>query len=324
MEITCYSERILNPFRGVMNIIALEDAEAVTLDGIHWSLYVHDQSVSADDDPEIFAEIDNPDIRFGSWSREHGFIRAPILPCYHYLEIQHKGERMLEVLRHYADETPFAFRDRFELWLLDGQTRQPLALLDSASSARGMDSPGIPAWRVGNICRRSFTPSVDAHAPGTSPADALERMVNQRAGTRPSAQWFVRSNNGYGIGAQGVNTGSGLVGRELSPRMFPRLFIEEQWADARRSTLVHAFIEWLSPWLLLMDFLKDDQRACLERSAVRNAVVVDRLFRLYPRIINERCIRAARVEAMLRKAGDDTAHDATQGNDYGMLGWRTA
>ena len=27
MDIICYSERILNPFRGVMNVIALDDAE---------------------------------------------------------------------------------------------------------------------------------------------------------------------------------------------------------------------------------------------------------------------------------------------------------
>ena len=52
MNIVCYSERILNPFRGVMNIIALDDAEAVTTDGVNWSLYVRDHFDSGEDQPE--------------------------------------------------------------------------------------------------------------------------------------------------------------------------------------------------------------------------------------------------------------------------------
>lgn len=77
LHIVCYSERILNPFRGVMNVIALDDAEAVTTDGVNWSLYVRDYFDTADDDPEEFAHIDNPHIRFGIWSEESGLIRAP-------------------------------------------------------------------------------------------------------------------------------------------------------------------------------------------------------------------------------------------------------
>lgn len=96
MNIVCYTERILNPFRGVMNVIALDDAEAVTTDGVNWSLYVRDYFDTADDNPEEFAQIDNPNIRFGIWSEASGLVRAPVLPGYHYREIQHKGERLLE------------------------------------------------------------------------------------------------------------------------------------------------------------------------------------------------------------------------------------
>ena len=52
MNIVCYSERILNPFRGVMNVIALDDAEAVTTDGVNWLLYVRDYFDTADDVPK--------------------------------------------------------------------------------------------------------------------------------------------------------------------------------------------------------------------------------------------------------------------------------
>ena len=135
MDIVCYSERILNPFRGVMNVIALDDAEAVTTDGVNWSLYVRDYFDTTDIDPEEFAHIDNPHIRFGTWSEANGLVRAPVLPCYHYQEIQHKGERLLEVVRHYAADVPFEFRDYYELWLLEKDTRQPLALIDSVTCA---------------------------------------------------------------------------------------------------------------------------------------------------------------------------------------------
>lgn len=80
MNIVCYTERILNPFRGVMNVIALDDAEAVTTDGVNWSLYVRDYFDTADDDPEEFAQIDNPNIRFGIWYEASGLVRAPVLP----------------------------------------------------------------------------------------------------------------------------------------------------------------------------------------------------------------------------------------------------
>jgi hypothetical protein len=52
MNIVCYSARILNPFRGVMNIISLGDAEAVTVDGVSWPRYVRDRFDVTEDEPE--------------------------------------------------------------------------------------------------------------------------------------------------------------------------------------------------------------------------------------------------------------------------------
>ena len=59
MDIVCYSERILNPFRGVMNVIALDDAEAVTTDGVNWSLYVRDR-FDITEDPEACISLSSP------------------------------------------------------------------------------------------------------------------------------------------------------------------------------------------------------------------------------------------------------------------------
>lgn len=327
MNIVCYSERILNPFRGVMNVIALDDAEAVTTDGVNWSLYVRD-SFDTQDDPEEFADIDNPNIRFGTWSEAEGLKRAPVLPCYHYQEIQYKGERLLEVLRHYANDVPFEFRDYYELWVLEKDTRQPLALIDSVCCDREIYNTNMLAWRAGNLCHRYFKSSVtalddDVH----THADLLDKLINERVGGKSSAQWFLRDESGYGYGLDGINLDSELEGRELSPRLFPRMFIEQHWENQQHSELVNDFINWQSPWLLLLDFLKDTQREALELAARKHALLVDKLHLLYPKIIEEKHIKAARVEAMLRKTQQNTEleNDTSLATTYSAnMGWRTA
>ena len=122
-----------------------------------------------------------------------------------------------------------------------------------------------------------------------------------RAGNNPAAQWFYRTARGYGKGLEGINLPDQFVGRELSPRLFPRMFIEQSWEDENHTTLFNEFIHWLSPVLLLMDFLKDDQRRAFEVSARAQALLVEKMHLLYPKVIDEKEIKAARVEATLRK-----------------------
>lgn len=78
MDIGCYSQRMLNPFHGVMNVIALDAGDAVTTDSKTWVLYIHDNFDNHFDEPEEFSCIDMPDIRFGTWSRQAGLQRAPL------------------------------------------------------------------------------------------------------------------------------------------------------------------------------------------------------------------------------------------------------
>jgi len=67
-------------------------------------------------------------------------------------------------------------------------------------------------------------------------------------------------------------------------------------------TLVEAFINWLSPYLLVLDFIRDAQREVLELQAKQHALLVDKMYPLYPKVINQKAINAARVEAMMRKS----------------------
>jgi hypothetical protein len=285
-----------------MNIITTGEADAVTTDGINWSLYIYDTFDSHNDEPEEFSNIEMPELRFGVWSKESGLKRAPALPSYHYDEIQIIGERLLQAVHEHADQIPFAFSDNFELWLLDGRSHEPLALLDSVCNEEEMHNPNSLYWEAGIRCREYFIsnvlpPSDDQE----SHADLLNQLVNARAGKEPAAQWFFRKEDGYGSGLNIINLDDSFIGRELSPRLFPRMLVEQQWNKESDAALFEDFINWLSPWLLLLDFLKDSQRKYLETSARSQALLVDQMHLLYPKIINKKDINAARVEAALRK-----------------------
>lgn len=303
MSVFCYSQKILNPFRGVMNIISIGGADAVTIDGINWTLYIHDRFDCPIDDPEEFFEIEMPDIRFGDWSRQKGFRASPLIASYHYNEIQAIGHVLLEALQQHADQCPFPFNDKYELWLLDEENDEPLALLASVCQKEELFTPASLVWEAGLRCKQEFLKdypleNTDANSAG----DLLNRLINQRAGSNPYAQWFFRDELNDGIGLSGINMNSRLYGRRLSARMFPKMLVQRYWQNNSESSLFNDFISWLSPYLLVLDYLRDKQREALEQTARQHALLVDRLYLLYPKIINQQAINAARVEAMLRKS----------------------
>lgn len=303
MPVNCYSQRILNPFRGVMNIISIGGADAVTIDGSHWTLYIHDNFDCPTDDPEEFFEIEMPDIRFGDWDKKSGLKRSPLIASYHYNEIQAIGHALLNAVQSHADQCPFSFNDKYELWLLDKSTNEPLALLDSVCCESEIHAPVNLTWEAGIRCKQEF---LKEYRPASnnvqSAGELLNQLINQRAGEQPSAQWFYRDQFSYGKGLTGVNINRNFIGRELSARLFPKMLVQQHWQDESNKSLVDAFIQWLSPYLLVLDFLRDPQREILENTARNHALLVDKMYPLYPKIINQQSINAARVEAMLRKS----------------------
>ena len=312
MPVNCYSQRILNPFRGVMNIISTGGADAVTIDGINWTLYIHDNFDCPTDDPEEFFEIDMPDIRFGDWNRKSGLKRSPLIASYHYSEIQAIGHALLDVVLKYADLCPYPFADKYELWLLDGKTNEPLALLESVCHETDIFSPNNLTWEAGLRCKQEFLKEHSLSGVQlTSAAEYLNEFINQRAGAQPSAQWFYRDRFSYGKGLTGVNLRPKLTGRELSARLFPKMLVQQQWQDESKACLVEAFIRWLSPYLLVLDFLRDPQREMLELTAREHALLVDKMYPLYPKVINQKAINAARVEAMMRKSAQSSSNTTT-------------
>ena len=312
MSVNCYSQRILNPFRGIMNIISIGGADAVTIDGINWTLYVHDTFGCPTDDPEEFFEIEMPDIRFADWSREKGLTRSPLIASYHYNEIQALGNVLLEELQKHADQCPYPFNDHYELWLLEADSDEPLALLNSVCKESEIYLHGNLTWEAGIRCKQELLKELPAtENQNTSAGEQLNQIINQRASNKPSAQWFYRNSFNDGKGLNGINLDKKLIGRELSPRLFPKLLVQQQWQNKTKASLVESFINWSSPYLLVLDFLRDTQREALEITAKSQALLVDKMYLLYPKIINQKVINTARVEASLRKANQIKSKEKT-------------
>ncbi len=317
MSVECYAQRLLNPFRGVTNTIRYESAEAVTLDGVHWDIYVSNEKLL--DDLHQSHRVQVSDIRYGSWSMESGLKRGPLFPSEDFRLMEAMGATVFEHLIHVHQQVPFPFQDCFELWLLDGEGR-PLALLESVVSEHELDLDRSVAWRVGfAACERFASPVMQALG-AASPAagEYLMRYINSRAGVSPAAQWFWRLPNGSGIGMQGIHLPTAWESRTLDLAAFPALFLSQLDHDEPHRQLIADFHAWQAPWLLLLSHLDLDTRRRLEQQARQQAFEVLKHHRLYPPAADENEIKAALVEAVLRRsqAGLAQSQDNTVSTNY--------
>jgi hypothetical protein len=313
MPIACYTQRLLNPFRGVINCIRYESAEAVTRDGIRWDIYVSNDRLL--DGMDTLQRVQVSDIRYGSWSPETGLKRGPLCPSDDFKYLENMGAIVYEHLLEVHERIPFPLEDRFELWLLDRES-QPLALLDSAVRREDIEMDQSAEWRAGQSCRQTFTSTVAnrlALEPGDEGAVAayLSRIINAGAGPVPAAQWFERLPDGSGDGLAGIHLEAGLEGRQLDGGEFPSLLLATHAQDAVHRELYNDFQRWQAPWLLALPVLDRQTRKRLEGEACSRPLLVAQLYRLYPEIIDAMAIRAARVEAMLRGSRVEDSDDDT-------------
>ncbi len=300
MTPACYAQRLLNPFRGVMNIIEYQGAEAVTTDGLNWDIYVRDTGLV--EDMADSHKVQTSDIRYGSWSKQQGLKRGAIYPSDDFKILEHRGAVVYDYLLHHQEDIPFPFRDNYELWLLD-ERNLPLALLNSAIREEDIDFDARIDWRAGIECGKHFR---SAAADTPSAGACLTTFINALAGKTPRAQWFRRVAGGTATGLAGINLPTALGSRHLDDTAFPEFFVREHEGDHRHQQLLADFIAWQAPCLLLLQHLDRQTRAHFEQLAMRRALSVQQHYRLYPAIIDSDAIKAARVEALLRAGEPDT------------------
>ena len=299
MELVCYSQRLLNPFRGVQRVIRYGPAEAVTMDGVHWDLYVSND--------ELLEGLDQThpvlvsDIRFGRWSADKGLKRGPLYPSADFRRMERMGWVVYEALVELHDQPVFPFLDQFERWLLD-ESGTPLALLASAPVPEEIEWDLPLKWQSGVAARTGFHSRVC-----DEPSIRLDQYINGLSGPKPAAVWLKREADGSGQALDGINQPLARTGRSWGAEDFPIYFLGEKGHSPDHWQLIQDFHAWQAPCLLLLPNLPDSRRRWLERRAGNQAEAVDKLFRLYPDDVDQGMVQAARVEAMLRRSQTTTA-----------------
>ncbi|MGB9128681.1 MAG: hypothetical protein WCB97_03460 [Thiobacillus sp.] len=294
MQIECYAQRLLNPFRGVVHTIRFQSAEAVTTDGIEWDIYVANDAL-LDGLGRAGKRAQISDIRYGHWSAEKGLKRGPLYPSDDFKRLEEMGAVVYEHLLKVHREVPFAFRDAFELWLLD-RSDQPLALLHSVRTHSETDTKPPLDWRAGMAAQERFQSTAIADPPDSAGIYLTQYINSLASGV---AQWFCRTDDGSGLGLHTLKGGETLRGRVLEADAFPSLFIATAGMDAAHTRLVHDYHAWQAPWMLLLPHLDAATRSALEASACQQAELIEKHCRLYPAVIGRAALQAARVEAAL-------------------------
>ncbi len=110
MAIECYAQRLLDPYRGAMLTIRYEAAEAVTLDGVRWDIYVANDQLR--EGVQAQGEVQVSDIRYGSWTADQGLKRGPLYPSEDFRRLEAMGATVYEHLVQVQEQIPFPFADQ--------------------------------------------------------------------------------------------------------------------------------------------------------------------------------------------------------------------
>ena len=286
-----YAVRRLNPFAGVVQVVSGDNARAISLDGRRWEI-------------QVLAEAPNdcwgsPSehhgalrfFRFGIWTGTDGLRKVPVNPIMDIGAMLDASSPVIDALSDPASRPPFHLADTLELWLLDHQ-RQPLALLATATPGEPLAALQQQRWCAAPLDDRDLgRKRVDGESPA---ADELEVMVRRSA--TGAAIWFRRKAPGSGPGCAADGDDQDPIPADT----FPELPVRDHWPSEAEQALMDRWIQRMAPRLLCLPYLEDATRARLEPLAREQAVDVDMLWRLYPRLMDNGFVKAARIEARLR------------------------
>ncbi len=283
MSIRAFSERLLPPYSGQVQIAQSDTYRALTIDGQVWEIqYVNRSHVRV-------ATLSASDIKAHAHSPE-------------LLEHTTNDPLLKDLLDYLAGvELPFPATDHYEYWLLDPRDQSPLALIFSCSQEAQMDKfPARPEWTALPSAVMPVAKTEAEQQSNAAPVNyRLESQVAERSGTRAQAQWFDR--------------------RQHSDHNFPPFMITEIWTEETQSELCQRYIERQAPRLLMLHGLTTDERSRLESYCRSQAMEVARFANLYPEIIDQSLIQSLRVEAKLREASGSAGQPALHNRRDGIL-----
>ncbi|MDJ0831891.1 MAG: hypothetical protein QNJ69_00115 [Gammaproteobacteria bacterium] len=281
--IRAYSQRMLPPFSGFVQIAETERARAQSFDGVSWEIQYYagtDQANREHKRPQGYA-VDKGYFKIAHLHNQQ--LKPYVLPS--CLDATEVAECITELSDYLATaQLPFPAADIYEYWLLDGADGSPLALIFSCcEESQKLTYPVHTEWTALPHSKIKIDNTAGEQARNEPPVNhRFQHLVARRAGNKPRAAWFKRDD-------KDANT-------------FPCFMVREDWQQEADNDLCQRYLLRNAPRLLMLQGLNRDDRERLEIAAKDYAIEVDDYFPMYPEIIDQRRMAAIRVEARLRKA----------------------
>jgi hypothetical protein len=213
------------------------------------------------------------------------------------------GEACLAMVQAHSTRLPFELMDHYERWLLHDMTLLPVALLETACEPGDINYNSNTRWQVGQRAAREFLSSpaaIHLKCP-QDPARELQSTVNACCRQGRNA-WYRRDTGGRGVlHPRGGEAQTDILDR-LGASDFPLYGLRTDWEPRSLTELTSAYIDWLSPWLLLM---WPHEGTALERRIQHAVQYPARLYRirhlLSQQILNRKDVKSALVQAELSR-----------------------
>lgn len=286
--IRAYSQRLLPPYSGVVQIAETERARAQSFDGINWEFhYLPDIGHSNGGyRRDMGYALDRSFYRIANFQTQ---ILKPYIPP-SFLDPDEITECIDELAGFLSSTTvPFPNADIYEYWLLDGDDESPLALIYACcEESQRTKFPSRCEWTSLPHSKMKIENTEGEDARNEAPVNnRLQYLVARRAGNKPRGAWFERSYE--------------------PDEGFPGLLIREDWPHEADSHLCQRYLQRKSPRLLMLQGLSADERERMEIAAKKHAEEVDDYYSLFPSVVDQRLISRIRVEARLRRNGPQHA-----------------
>lgn len=294
--IRAYSQRLLPPYTGTVQIAESPSTRAQSFDGIYWEIhYLPGADPSQTEHHRVPGyALDRSFHKVAHWTRDE--LKTYIIPG--FLDAAFVNRGIEEVAAFLATaEPPFAPADLFEFWLLDALEQKPLALMYSCCDESQMSSiPSRAEWTAVPHSKMAVANSEGETARGEPPVNhRLQRTVARRAGAQPKSAWVKRE-----------------AGSEDD---FPRLLLREDWNEGEDQDLCERYLARQSTRLLMLHNLGSEARDRMEQAAKAHVFEVEEYRPMYPAVHDERRMKAMLVEARLRRSTPETTRKPTQKKD---------
>ena len=286
-DIRAYAIRRVNPFLGVLQVIETDGGRAVSSNGVVWEIELRTErsgmwgSLNQHIKEAVY-------YRFGLWSAEEGLVNRPLAPHLDRDPLTIQCDILIKCIEERLQYMPFRLIDDRELWLFDKDRQQPLALL--ASQKQG-DKPLSPEPKYWKSCLGANGVASQYRYPQ---ATQLEKLVERSASTNIFKYWINREADGSGTLEHN--------GQTIRENDLPCFLLSESWSNDEALSLVNDYIAWIAPSLLSLQHLGEAERDRLESHLNVQAVSIEHHWHLYPDVVDEKKLKAARVQCRLQRS----------------------